>query len=174
MDKISRRGLFRALPSLISESVKPVEKEEEKSEKPLLVRPPYLSENSDFSLCKKCAGDCVFSCEENILFRHEDGSPYISFKKSGCTFCGNCLSACQKGVLNNPSNKKVYGETVIDTQRCLSWNGTMCFSCKDPCIDDAIKFQGLFKPIILSDKCTNCGFCLIYCPVDAILIRGLS
>jgi ferredoxin-type protein NapF len=45
----------------------------------------------------------------------------------------------------------------------------MCFSCKDPCLDDAIDFIAMFRPEINSN-CTSCGFCIKYCPVDAIEI----
>ena len=39
----------------------------------------------------------------------------------------------------------------------------MCFSCKDPCLDNAIDFKAMFMPEI-NDKCTSCGFCLSRCP----------
>jgi ferredoxin-type protein NapF len=44
----------------------------------------------------------------------------------------------------------------------------ICFSCKEPCIDDAILFNGMFNPVIDMDKCTGCGFCLGRCPTLAI------
>lgn len=50
----------------------------------------------------------------------------------------------------------------------------MCFSCKDPCLDDAIEFLGMFRPEIVTDKCTSCGFCLRACPTSAIEIKALS
>jgi ferredoxin-type protein NapF len=53
----------------------------------------------------------------------------------------------------------------------MSWNNTMCFSCKDPCLEDAIFFNAMFKPIINENKCTNCGFCVSVCPSYAILLK---
>ncbi len=47
----------------------------------------------------------------------------------------------------------------------------MCFSCKDPCLDDAIEFIGMFRPEIIDDKCTSCGFCIKACPTQAIEIK---
>jgi len=44
----------------------------------------------------------------------------------------------------------------------------MCFSCKDPCMVDAIKFLGLFRAEIDNDICNGCGFCLSVCPTNAI------
>ena len=35
----------------------------------------------------------------------------------------------------------------IDVLKCLSWNQTMCFSCKDPCLDDAIDYFQFSKQI---------------------------
>ena len=58
----------------------------------------------------------------------------------------------------------------IDLIKCLSWNQTMCFSCKDPCLDNAIKFLAMFRPEINTDNCTSCGFCIKVCPTDAITI----
>ena len=45
------------------------------------------------------------------------------------------------------------------------------FSCKDPCVDNAIDFQGLFNPTIDLTKCTSCGFCVSVCPTDAIKLE---
>ncbi|MEZ0322857.1 MAG: ferredoxin-type protein NapF [Hydrogenothermaceae bacterium] len=166
MDRYTRRGLFKALPSLL--------RTEDNKKIPNLIRPPYLKEDTDFKQCYSCNGYCVAACEENILFRDENNIPYIEFKHSGCTFCGKCMEACQYGVLSNPDKKRIEAVTTINTDKCLAWNKTMCFSCRDYCIDDAIKFKGLFNPEIISSKCTNCGFCVISCPVKAIEIRGLS
>jgi ferredoxin-type protein NapF len=55
----------------------------------------------------------------------------------------------------------------------MSWNNTMCFSCKDPCLEDAIFFNAMFKPIINENKCTNCGFCVSVCPSNAIFIKKI-
>ncbi|MBX0312100.1 MAG: ferredoxin-type protein NapF [Sulfurihydrogenibium sp.] len=177
-NKISRRGLFSAIPSLLKENLDSRDshldiKEKEEAKDFNLIRPPYISEESDFSLCKDCEGYCISKCEEKILQRYEDGSVYVVFNSSGCTFCGECYKACNKGVLIDKDNRKISAKVQIITERCLAWNKTMCFSCKDPCLDDAIKFEGLFKPKIITDKCSGCGFCIITCPVNAIVARSL-
>lgn len=168
-DKLSRRGFFKSFPSFLKADV-----ESQNNEKrPLVIRPPYLSESADFTLCKDCIGSCIKSCEESILYRLEDGSPYVKFEKTGCTFCGKCLDACDRDVLNNPENRKIGGSIFIDKNKCLSWNKVMCFSCKDPCLDNAIKFKGLFNPEIDPLKCSICGFCVLTCPTNAIVIEGV-
>lgn len=53
---------------------------------------------------------------------------------------------------------------------CLAWNQTMCYSCKEACREDAIQFNGLFKPVILEEKCTYCGDCTLVCPVGSITV----
>jgi len=69
--------------------------------------------------------------------------------------------ACQKGCLSAENGEEKINATIyINKDLCLSHNGSICFSCKEPCLDDAILFQGMFKPIIDLDKCTSCGFCL--------------
>ncbi len=161
----SRRDFFRSL-------AKPL-KQIDKDDSPLAVRPPYgLSESVFQSECQTCESKaCVASCEEKIIFIGEDGVPQLSFASSGCTFCDECASACEAGVLsldNEPYREKIAADFMINTKGCVAHNGVICFSCKEPCIDDAILFNGMFNPVIDMDKCTGCGFCISVCPVDAI------
>jgi len=62
----------------------------------------------------------------------------------------------------------------IDILKCLSWNKTMCFSCKEPCLEDAINFIGLFRPMLDESQCTRCGYCIGVCPTQAITIKGVE
>ena len=63
--------------------------------------------------------------------------------------------------------KNIYAKVTISKNECLCWYAVMCFSCKDPCLDNAIDFQAMFMPVI-NDKCTSCGFCLSRCPATSI------
>ncbi|WP_457621206.1 ferredoxin-type protein NapF [Persephonella sp.] len=171
--KVDRRGFLRTLPffpaAIVDEIVDGSEKEEKKEYKPVYIRPPYFVEDADLTLCKECEGFCLTSCEENIIQRSEDGVPYIIFKNTGCTFCEKCAEECPEDVLSvEKGEKRIQVNISIDIDRCVAWKKTMCFSCKEPCLDNAIKFEGLFNPQIIPDKCTGCGFCISVCPTGAI------
>ncbi|SFV71641.1 Ferredoxin-type protein NapF (periplasmic nitrate reductase) [hydrothermal vent metagenome] len=137
------------------------------------LRPPYALNESLFqNACTQCDSKaCVASCDEEIIFISKDASPSLSFVHSGCTFCEDCANACDANVLSldhAENSERLNASFVISTQSCVAHNGVICFSCKEPCIDDAILFNGLFNPVIDKDKCTACGFCLSRCPTEAI------
>ncbi len=158
---MERRELFNSLVSSFKK-----DKQEE------VIRPPYF-ENEDlfFSNCIECDGLCSEACEEGIIFIQEDHTPKLSFDKNGCTYCDECAIMCDKDVLKLEHKKNIAVKIEIDIQSCLSWNKTMCFSCKDPCLDNAIDFLAMFKPVI-NGNCTSCGFCIKYCPTGAITIKN--
>jgi len=165
----SRRDFFRTL-------AKPSEALAGRSEN-LFVRPPYIHDESLFhSKCILCESkDCVSSCEEEIIVINSAGSPIINLQKGGCTFCEACAEVCKMGVLSlEHGAHKLNARFTIDTNACMAHNGSICFSCKEPCIDDAILFKGLYNPVIDPDLCTGCGFCMGRCPTDAISFQILS
>ncbi|NPA51343.1 MAG: ferredoxin-type protein NapF [Aquificae bacterium] len=157
---MNRRQFFKKLPHMAKDLIA--------EEKPV-IRPPYFSEEH-IQKCKKCEGFCVTACEERIIFRLEDGSPYLEFRESGCTFCRKCSDACLEDVISYESlpQDKIKTTIRIQTQTCLAWNKTICNSCRDVCIENAVKFLGLFNPQIDHDRCTSCGFCVAKCPVSAV------
>jgi len=155
---MKRRELFSSLASSF--------KKDEKQE--TIIRPPYYNEESDFlNNCQTCNNECQSACEVNIIQIQDDSTPKLDFSNSGCTYCDDCAKACPTEALNIENKKNIHAKISIDIIQCLSWNQTMCFSCKDPCIDDAIDFIGMFRPQI-NDKCTSCGFCIKVCPANAI------
>ena len=158
---MERRELFGSLFS---------NKKKETKEK--IIRPPYfLNEDSFFKECIECEDTpCVTFCEENIIVIGDDKTPKIDFTLGGCTYCDECAKACSKGVLNLEDKKNIDVKVEIDIMKCVSWHNTMCFSCKDPCLDNAIDFLAMFRPSI-NDNCTSCGFCINYCPTEAIIIK---
>jgi len=146
---------------------------------PLMVRPPYgLNESLFQSECVTCENKtCVASCDEQIIFMLEDGTPSLDFFKSGCTFCEDCANACEPNVLNLENihtSEQLNATFRISTEGCVAHNGVICFSCKEPCIDDAILFNGMFNPVIDMNKCTGCGFCVGRCPTQAISYDAMS
>jgi len=161
----SRRDFFRSFAKPLKQTTKKVS--------PLVVRPPYgLSESLFQSECPACENKaCVASCEEKIIFIAEDGTPRLNFANSGCTFCDDCAKACEYTVLSLEESSytdRISALFTINIQACVAHNSVICFSCKEPCIDDAILFNGMFNPVIDMDLCTACGFCISVCPVDAI------
>lgn len=160
---MQRRELFSSLASSI--------KGEKKQEK--LLRPPYSSDESLFhNECFKCDAKCSTVCGEDIIKIAQDKTPYIDFSNSGCTYCDECAKACEYGVLKIEDKKILNASITIDKNSCLSWGHTMCFSCKDPCLDNAIDFKALFMPVI-NNNCTACGFCISRCPTEAIKMEVL-
>lgn len=146
---------------------------------PLVVRPPYAIDESIFqNKCVQCEDKaCVASCDEKIIFIKEDGTPALNFSKSGCTFCEECAIACKPNVLsleNISTSEHLNANFKISLDTCVAHHGVICFSCKEPCIDDAILFNGMFNPIIDMDKCTACGFCLGRCPTNAIEYNAIE
>ena len=138
-----------------------------------VVRPPYGKDESFFqSECIVCMSKaCVTSCEEKIIVLKEDGTPTLSFLQSGCMFCEACAMSCDADVLsleNQHTAEHIHANFRISTQDCVAHHGVICFSCKEPCIDDAILFNGMFNPVIDMQKCTGCGFCMGRCPAQAI------
>ncbi len=140
-----------------------------------LVRPPY---NKDLSLfhkfCPECEEKpCVAICEEEIIKLDGEKIPFLSFEKSGCTFCDECATACPQEVLilQEKQKKEIDAKIEIDTSSCLAWNSVVCCSCGDICPERAIDFFGIFRPTIDMVKCTGCGFCYGVCPPYAIKIK---
>jgi len=165
---MERRELFSSLASSFTN------KKEEKLER--YIRPPYFSNESDFTtVCNNCTDkSCTKVCEVDIIEIKEDGTPILNFAQSGCAYCDDCANVCQYDVLKLENKKNINAKFSIGLLECLSWNQTMCFSCKDPCLDDAIKFLGMFRPEIDENLCTSCGFCLKVCPTNAITLEVIN
>jgi len=166
---MERRELFNSLTSSFRGDSKQEVKES-------IVRPPYYAELEAFSLCVECEDKkCATTCDENIIIIQEDGSPKLDLTTpTGCTFCDECAEVCESDVLQVDKMRKIDALIEIDILKCLAWNQTMCFSCKEPCIDDAILFNGMFNPIIDENRCTGCGFCISRCPTQAIEFKVLK
>jgi ferredoxin-type protein NapF len=167
----SRRDLFNSF-------TKPLRSNQEE-DTPLLIRPPYGKDESIFqSECPSCEDKaCVASCDEEIIFIAKDGTPTLNFEKNGCTFCDDCAKACSKDVLsleNTNTAESLSAIFRISLDGCVAHHGVICYSCKEPCIDDAILFNGMFNPIIDENRCTGCGFCVARCPVEAIEYRVIE
>jgi len=157
---MKRRELFGSLVSSFNKE----------SKQEIQLRPPYYQDESDFiNKCQTCNNECASACEVNIIVIQEDNTPKLDFSNSGCTYCDECAKACPSDVLALQYKKNIDATISINPLECLSWNQVMCFSCKDPCLDEAIEFIAMFRPKINED-CTSCGFCIKVCPTNAIKI----
>ena len=165
MAEKSRREAFSSLASRFK-----------KSDRPLHVRPPYNEDSTIFNtLCIECEGTpCIDICEEDIIKLDGDKIPFLSFEKSGCTFCEECAKACPSEVLILNQKHIINAKFSIDVNSCLAWNSVMCSSCKDACFEDAISFLGVFRPTIDMDICTGCGFCYGVCPPYAVKYEAIK
>lgn len=157
---MERRELFGSLASAF------------KPKQELFIRPPYAHNSAAFEQeCLECDGKCATVCEEQIIQIGDDKTPRLFFSESGCTYCDACAIACEYGVLHVDWKRPIAATFEIDVSACISWHNVMCFSCKDPCLDDAIIFDGVFRPEIDMSKCTSCGFCVRVCPTNAIKVE---
>lgn len=151
---MQRRELFTGLSRRLNQ--------EKKS-----LKPPYLL--GSLETCETCEAPCIETCETDILFKNDNNQLEVSFAKQGCTYCEACAIACEKNVLSlEAESVNIQASVYIDEDLCMAHHDVMCMSCKEPCLDDAIKFEGLFKPIINPLSCTSCGFCISRCPTHAI------
>ena len=170
----SRREFFRSLAQPLGAA-----QETEASPASLLsLRPPYGQDESLFqSECVTCESHaCVTSCEEQIIVLDETGIPTLDFSKNGCTWCEACAEACEADVLSlerSEAREWINAMFRIDTEACIAHHHVICFSCKEPCMEDAILFNGMFNPVIDEERCNGCGFCLGRCPTQAIDYRVL-
>ena len=156
----SRRDLF-SLRTFFKESEKPI-------------RPPYAADASQFdAVCPACDAPCVASCETRIIVRDANGCPSLDFSDDGCTFCEACAEACPEPVLDAGTGPRLNAAIDLNVLSCLSWNKTMCFTCKDRCDVGAIAFFRLFQPEIDASACTKCGMCISACPVSAITVKAM-
>jgi len=154
----SKRGFFRRLISPLKSSL----------------YPPYYEKREDFLNCLNCQeNQCVEACEEEII-QIVDNVPTLNFAYNGCTFCDECANVCGEVLKLEHKKEKINGEFIINFKKCLAWNNTLCYSCQDICQENAITYHGMFNPMIDTDKCTGCGFCVGVCPNDSIEIKILK
>jgi len=145
------------------------------SEKSENIRPPWVILENDFiNTCSRCSG-CVDKCPEKIIVKGDGGFPRINFDLGGCTFCQECVAACDVGALSISSSDQSPWSLIADiSSKCISLHGVTCRSCADSCEEEAISFHhqvgGISQPEVNVISCTGCGACIATCPVKAIMV----
>jgi ferredoxin-type protein NapF len=119
----------------------------------------------------------VAACPEAIIAIDAGGFPEVNFQRGGCTFCGDCVTACPTGALADLGQPAWSGAARIAAS-CLSFQGTSCRLCEEHCEPRAIRFRplpgGRALPEVDVADCTACGACLHICPVDAVTIQEVA
>jgi len=142
-----------------------------------LLRPPWAKDESEFiSKCDSTCHACVDACPEKIIVIGRGKYPQIDFSKGECTFCEQCVDACQYGALvKQPDSDPWNYKAVINMEQCITQQGVVCRSCSENCEVVAIKFYpvigGVSPPELNTDLCNGCGACLSVCPSKALFIQ---
>jgi len=136
------------------------------------VRPPWAVEEGLFvDRCDRC-GDCVDACQAQIIVVGSGGFPEIDFSRGGCTFCEDCLRACEPRALEAKDPPWRLKAEILTS--CLSLNAVVCRSCGEACDEEAIRFKletgGIARPEVDAGQCTGCGECYGVCPVKAVRV----
>lgn len=141
---------------------------------PAAIRLPWVINEKHFiDGCTQC-GDCITSCEENIIVKGDGGFPEIDFSKGECTFCQKCIDVCNQPLFvdEREDSQTAWQLDIKIKSNCLAMNQVVCQSCQDSCETEAISFKYIHskipQPQIELDKCNGCGACVSICPQTAI------
>lgn len=162
---------------------------------PLLLRPPGARPEPDFlRKCIRC-GECMAACPTNTLqpIWFKAGwealfSPGITPVRGYCDpKCRTCGLVCPTDAIRTiPEDERVWvktGTAVINRQKCLAWeHDKACMVCDEVCRFNAITFRkspesSVAVPYIIEEKCSGCGYCEYYCPVQnqkAIIVTPMG
>ncbi len=141
--------------------------------RPGVIRPPWSIDEAAFvDGCTRC-GHCAQQCPEQILQMGSGGFPEVNFSLGECTFCADCVSACEASVFYSTLQVPWKNQAKIDNS-CLVQQSVVCRSCAEQCEPEAIRFQlrlgGVAMPEIDLSRCNGCGACVSVCPTRAITV----
>ena len=155
------------------------------------LRPPGgHCEERFLARCIRCQ-QCVDACPVEALrasgpqWPWEIGTPYFIARRQPCDLCWGrntmaCIAACPTGALEPLSRRRdvAIGLAVIDSTRCLPFQGVVCRACWRACPfpDEAIRLDNRGRPVVNQDACTGCGLCEHACLTDppSIVIEAAS
>jgi ferredoxin len=151
---------------------------------PGLLRPPAALPELEFlSRCVRC-GECMAACPTNTLqpLWFEAGfmglfSPALTPKRGYCIpDCRQCSLVCPTGAISYlPVKERLWAKTgtaVIYKEKCLAWeHKKRCMVCDEVCPFKAVEFRfeagnPVTVPEVHEERCTGCGYCEHFCPVQ--------
>lgn len=135
------------------------------------IRPPWIiSEQVLVENCTRCHA-CIDSCETHVLISGSGGYPEVDFARAECTFCKQCVVACQETIFDETQERPWHYQARIK-QDCLTYKGIECRVCQDNCDVSAITFRlsagRVAQPHINLELCNGCGACVKGCPTKAV------
>jgi len=154
-------------------------REGDEQQHPLGPAPPWHQGCLDTERCQTCEAPCVDACGLGIIKRHPNkehlfaGQPYLDFTESGCTFCGDCVTACPMELDKTTTPAKL-GQVKLETPLCLAWNDVFCMSCRSHCDHGALSFDQRRRVQLNTEACTGCGRCLSVCPTQALSFQHVA
>lgn len=110
------------------------------------------------------------ACPEKILAKGDGGFPERVADAGECSFCRDCIAACETGALDSQA-VAAWRRSANIGDTCLTAQGVVCFSCRDACPERAISFapsRGVAQPALDNARCNACGACVAVCPPSAI------
>ncbi len=144
------------------------------------IRPPWaVSEPAFSAICDACK-KCIDVCAEKIIQLSAEGLPVVDFSLGACTFCGDCVTACDRGALvSKPSlTQAAWQLQARISANCLAVAGTNCIRCIEDCEHEAIlstpALGGRVYMRVDPQLCTGCGACVASCPVTAVVMEDSS
>lgn len=146
-----------------------------------VLRPPWaLPEQAFQERCSRC-GDCVSACPTHLLVSGGGAYPEADFNPArtgaNCTFCAACVDTCATGALVRQTGVPPWTLRAVINGDCLTSRQVVCYTCRDQCEFDAIRFQwavgGMAVPLVEAGNCNGCGACIADCPTQAIRIQSI-
>ncbi len=81
----------------------------------------------------------------------------------------SCIKACEDSalVIVEDGHFPKIGLAVFDTDTCMAYNQSPCYTCYDACpLKGAAMIMKSNRPVNVESECTGCGVCEQSCVLD--------